>query len=200
MHEVEAFIRSEAERRGINGDAAVAVANSEGSASDYARRGTFPTGSSWWPFQLHYGGAGYEYLGTAAGMGNTFTAKTGWQPGEVAAWRDSIRYALDHARLYGWGAWYGAAAIGIVGYHGIDLAVPWPGTPAGEWDYARRAVLTVTHEAVRLRGGPSTDAPILAEMAAGTQLVPLSDHAWRAVKLGDVTGWVAATYTAPARP
>lgn len=138
MTEYEAFLRSESARRGIHPDTAVIVANSEGSLTEPARRGTFPTGSSWWAFQLHYGGAGYEHLGTVAGMGNEFTRVTGWQPGDPAAWRDAMRYALDHAKRYGWGAWYGAKARGIVGFKGIDTNHHWSGTPADEWDYKKR--------------------------------------------------------------
>ena len=147
MSEYEEFCRAEAARRGIDPDTAVTVANSEGGLTTPARRGTFDTGSSWWAFQLHYGGAGtpYEYLGTVAGMGNEFTRITGWEPGDPAAWRDAMRYALDHARRYGWGAWYGAAARGIYRFHGIDHSVPWDGTPDDEWDY---------------RGGTSTPGPV----------------------------------------
>ena len=66
---VEGYIRQAAAQRGIDPDVAVRVAQSEGGATEPARRGTFATGSSWWPFQLHYGGAGtpYEKYGTVAG-------------------------------------------------------------------------------------------------------------------------------------
>jgi hypothetical protein len=101
--EIEGFIRDAAQRRGIDGDTAVKVARSEGGVDEYAARGTFSTGSSWWPFQLHYGGPGYEQFGTVAGMGNGFTKLTGWQPGDERAWRDSIRYALNRAKASGWG-------------------------------------------------------------------------------------------------
>ncbi len=85
-----------------------------------ARRGTFKTGSSWWPFQLHYGGKGYEHLGDIAGMGNTFTAQTGFQPGDPDAWKASVDYALDGVARDGWSAWYGAAARGIYGHDGVS--------------------------------------------------------------------------------
>lgn len=134
MNEIEAFVRDAAQRRGINPGIAVQVAKSEGGVDEPARRGTFATGSSWWPFQLHYGGPGYEYLGNVAGMGNGFTALTGWQPGDPAAWRDSVRYALNRAKASGWGAWYGAAHVGIGQWDGIDRAAPWDAN--GErWDY-----------------------------------------------------------------
>ena len=148
--EYEAFLRAEAERRGIDPGVAVVVANSEGGLTEPARRGTFPTGSSWWAFQLHYGGKGYEHFGTTAGMGNSFTAATGWQPGDPKAWRDAMRYALDRAKSGGWGPWYGAAARGITGFYGINTTRQWAGTPADEWDF-------------RSMGGPApppTPAPV----------------------------------------
>ena len=200
MSDIDAFIRAEAQRRGIAPDVAVKVAMSEGGVSDPARRGTFATGSSWWPFQLHYGGRGtpYEYLGDTAGMGNTFTAVTGWGPGDPRAWRDSVRYALDHAKRYGWGAWYGAAAVGITGYDGIDRSVSWGGTPDAEWDYLRSGSgagqLRVTDDGVRVRTGPGTEYPILTQLGAGTLVEPVTPHGWRHVRVGNMTGWAAATY------
>lgn len=142
MTEYEAFCRAESLRRGIDPDTAVIVANSEGSLTEPARRGTFATGSSWWAFQLHYGGRGYEYLGTTAGMGNSFTELTGWRPGDPAAWRDAMRYALDAVTRGGWGPWYGAKARGITGFYGVDRTRNWLGTPVDEWDY-RKTVMTV---------------------------------------------------------
>jgi hypothetical protein len=134
MTEIERFIRDAAQARGIDPDIAVRVAKSEGGVTEPARRGTFETGSSWWPLQLHYGGAGYEYLGGVAGMGNGFTALTGWQPGDPAAWRDSVRYALNRAKANGWGAWYGAAAAGVGQWDGIDRDHPWEAS-AERWDF-----------------------------------------------------------------
>jgi hypothetical protein len=132
--EIEGFIRDAARVRGIDPDIAVRVAKSEGGVDEYAKRGTFSTGSSWWPFQLHYGGAGYEYLGTVAGMGNGFTKLTGWQPGDERAWRDSTRYALNRAKASGWGQWYGAAAVGVGQWDGIDRGHPWDAN-AEPWDF-----------------------------------------------------------------
>jgi hypothetical protein len=134
MTDYEAFIRDAARKRGIDPDIAVRVANSEGGVTEPARRGTFDTGSSWWAFQLHYGGSGYEHFGTIAGMGNGFTALTGWQPGDPAAWRDATRYALNRAKANGWGAWYGAAHVGIGRWDGIDRNHPWDAN-AERWDY-----------------------------------------------------------------
>ena len=139
MNEGEAFIRAEAQRRGIAPDKAVTVAESEGGTLPPGNVGTFDTGWSFWPYQLHYGGKGYEHFGTTAGMGNSFSAATGWQPGDPDAWRDATRYALDAVKLGGWGPWYGAAARGITGYDGVNRSFYWAGTPADEWDYRAKS-------------------------------------------------------------
>lgn len=125
---VEDYIRQAAIARGIDPEIAMRVARSEG-GTEVAKRGTFNTGSSWWPYQLHYGGKGYEQFGNTAGMGNSFTAQTGFQPGDPAAWRASVDYALDRAKSSGWGDWYGARAQGITGMMGIGQT---PQKPAQE--------------------------------------------------------------------
>lgn len=134
MKEIEEFIKDAARQRGIDPDIAIKVAKSEGGVDEYAKRGTFPTGSSWWSFQLHYGGQGYEHFGTVAGQGNGFTVLTGWQPGDPKAWRDSTRYALNRAKASGWSAWYGAAAVGVGRWDGIDRNHPWDAA-AERWDF-----------------------------------------------------------------
>ena len=148
MTEYEAFIRDAAQKRGIDPDIAVRVALSEGGVTEPARRGTFETGSSWWAFQLHYGGAGYEHYGGTAGMGNDFTRVTGWQPGDPKAWRDATRYALNRARSTGWGSWYGAAHVGISRWQGIDRGKAWDAS-AEPWDFETGAgsVPKVTYNA-----------------------------------------------------
>ena len=145
MSEYEAFVRAAARARGIDEDTAVKVARSEGGVDEPARRGTFATGSSWWAFQLHYGGAGYEHFGTVAGMGNGFTKLTGWQPGDPRAWKDAARYALNRVKASGWGAWYGAAAVGVGQWDGIDRAHPWNAN-AEVWDFESPEVATLTYK------------------------------------------------------
>lgn len=132
--EIEEFLAECLVARGIDVEIGLRVAMSEGGVDEYALRGTFPTGSSWWAYQLHYGGAGYEYLGTVAGMGNGFTELTLWQPGEEAAWRDAARYALNRAKNSGWSAWYGAAHVGIGKWDGIDRTAFWDAN-AETWDF-----------------------------------------------------------------
>jgi hypothetical protein len=136
--EIEGFIRQAAAARGINGDVAIRVARSEGGVEEYAAVGKFATGWSWWAFQLHYGGAGYEQFGTVAGMGNGFTKLTQWPPGDEAAWRDSTRFALNRAKAGGWGPWYGAAHVGVAEWEGINRSHPWDAN-AETWDYEQRA-------------------------------------------------------------
>lgn len=119
--DIAGYIRAAAMQRGIDPEVALRIAASEGGTEERARQGTFNTGRSWWPFQLHYGGAGTPYAqwGNTAGMGNDFTAATGYQPGDPNAWQASIDYALDHARRYGWGAWYGRKPAGVGEWDGI---------------------------------------------------------------------------------
>jgi hypothetical protein len=67
-------------------------------------------------------------------MGTGFTKLTGWQPGDEPAWRDAARYGLNRAKASGWGAWYGAAAVGIAQWEGINTAHPWDAN-SEVWDY-----------------------------------------------------------------
>lgn len=140
--EIEGFIGRAAEQRGIDPAVALRVARSEGGVDEYCVVGMFPTGWSFWAYQLHYGGAGYEQYGTVAGMGIGFTKLTHWQPGSPEAWRDATRYALNRAKASGWGAWYGAAHVGIAQWEGIDTSHPWDAN-AETWDYERFPTYTV---------------------------------------------------------
>jgi murein DD-endopeptidase MepM/ murein hydrolase activator NlpD len=178
--DVEGYIRGAAVARGIDPDVAVRVALGEGGLVPN-RTGSFATGKSFWPFQLHYGGAGtpYAQYGTVAGMGNSFTAATGWQPGDPNAWQAATDYALDAAKRQGWGAWYGARSQGITGFQGIDR-----GAPAA-------------------RGAP-TPAPAPAPAAAGPATVAAEDapdwlqQSWAAGgTVGKGTGRVEALPNAP---
>jgi hypothetical protein len=131
--EIQQYIAQAATDRGIDPGVALSVAYNEGGRdpsqpdqpafTNPAVRGTFNTGSSWWPFQLHYGGDGYSQYGTTAGLGNDFTAATGYQPGDPAAWRASVDFALDTALKRGWyPTFYGSAPAGLKND-------PWRGIP-----------------------------------------------------------------------
>lgn len=62
---------------------------------------------------------------------------------------------------------------------------------------AAEATLRITEDGVRLRERPDTTSWVLAELAAGTTVVPTGSHAWRQVRLPDGrSGWVANEYLA----
>jgi TP901 family phage tail tape measure protein len=124
--DVAEYIRQAASSRGIDPSVAIRIAQNEGGLVPN-KTGKFATGWSFWPFQLHYGGKGYEYFGTTAGMGNDFTKATGWSPGDERAWQDSVDFALNYAAKHGWGAWYGRGPAGVGAWEGI------PGHAAGGW-------------------------------------------------------------------
>jgi len=129
--EIQQYIDQAARVRGIDPATAMSVAYFEGGRdlqnnpdqpafTNPAVRGTFPTGSSWWPFQLHYGGPGYEQYGTTPGLGNEFTQQTGYQPGDPAAWQASVDFALDTALKRGWyPTFYGSRPAGVSQWQGL---------------------------------------------------------------------------------
>ncbi|WP_413989359.1 hypothetical protein ACMDCR_25820 [Labrys okinawensis] len=117
--EVVAYIRQAAIKRGIDPDIALRVAASEG------LRGYDPTkpdhggdlGTSFGPFQLHYGGLARGMMN--GGLGDTFTRTTGLNARNPNTWKQQVDFALDQARKGGWSPWHGASAHGIYGYRGI---------------------------------------------------------------------------------
>ncbi len=96
----EAFIRSEAAKRGINPDIAMAVAKSEGFNSYVGDQGT-----SFGAFQLHYKNS-IPGLSNS-GLGDTFTGKTGLDARNPNTEKEQIQFALDQAAKTGWGDWHG---------------------------------------------------------------------------------------------
>jgi len=143
------FICDEAGLRGIEPQVACDVAKSEGGTAAPGLVGHFSTGYSFWQYQLHYAMAGMPGVtDPTAGMGEGFTDLTGWRAGDPEAWRDACRYALNTAKRDGWGAWYGAAAIGITGYDGIDQSVAWdPNSQV--WDYELLGGTVPTYNALQ---------------------------------------------------
>lgn len=115
--EIEAYIRQAARQRGIDPDTAVAVARSEGGLenpvrqSDYVNPRTGQREESYGPFQLYLGG----------GLGNA-ALEAGIDPRNPSQWRQAVDFALDAVTRSGWGAWYGAKAIGVTGFDGIGQA------------------------------------------------------------------------------
>lgn len=115
--QMEAFIRREAARLGIDPEIALRVARSEG-----LQEGTWqsnvmqPYGreASYGPFQLHV-----DPTGKRPGMGNDFIRETGLDPADPANWEASTLFALKKAAQGGWGPWMGAIKAGITGKMGI---------------------------------------------------------------------------------
>jgi hypothetical protein len=106
----EAFIRTEAVKRGISPDVAMMVARSEGFNQFLGDNGT--SGGS---FQLHVtpGGRGHA-------VGDEFRAKTGLDPLNPKNEARAIQFALDDAKANGWSAYHGAARSGLGAWAGID--------------------------------------------------------------------------------
>jgi hypothetical protein len=120
--EIEAFIRQEAIKRGIDPNVAVKVARTEAlnvfdpSKPDYGG----DEGSSFGPFQLHY--AGYSKKMPHPGLGDAFTRATGLHASNPSTWREQVQFALDTAAKDGWRQWMGAANNQIPRWAGIKDA------------------------------------------------------------------------------
>ena len=111
---VTELVRSEASKRGIDPEIAVRVAASEGLRSYVGDQG-----SSFGPFQLHYGGMapGGNSVG---GLGDEFTKQTkGLHASDPSTVPQQVQFALDYAAKHGWGPWHGAAKVGIGNFEGI---------------------------------------------------------------------------------
>jgi hypothetical protein len=99
--EASAYIAQAAQKRGIDPNVALRVARSEG-LNQY----TGDEGSSFGPFQLHYGNVapGGNRVG---GLGDVFTQRTGLDARDPRTWRQQIDFSLDEAAKSGWGPWHG---------------------------------------------------------------------------------------------
>jgi hypothetical protein len=126
LAEMEAYIRQAAVARGIDPDAAVAIARSEGLSRgtwqsrimlDYGRE------RSYGPFQLHV-----DPRPGKGGMGNDFVRATGLDPSNPAYWKQTIDFGLDQAAKGGWGPWFGRANAEYGGRTGMGL---WDGINNG---------------------------------------------------------------------
>src|SRR3990167_7129901 len=106
------YIADAAKARGIDPDTAIRVAESEGLNSFIGDAGT-----SGGPFQLHYGEGGRGF--NQPGLGNEFTRRTGLDARDPKTWQQGVDFALDEAKKGGWGPWYGAKKVGIIGKSGI---------------------------------------------------------------------------------
>jgi hypothetical protein len=112
--EQEGYIRDSARRHGIDPNIAVEVARREGLHGYVGDRG-----SSFGPYQLHYGGMAGGGM-AVGGLGDEFTRQTGLSAMDPSTWREQVDFAMAHAATHGWGAWHGWtgtpwAGIGAMG-------------------------------------------------------------------------------------
>jgi hypothetical protein len=134
--EVLAYVIDAAKRRGINPDVAVKAFNHEGLSvfnPNAPDRGG-DEGSSFGPFQLHYGGMSKSM--PHAGMGDDFTKATGLDARDSSTWKQQTDFVMDHLAKGGsWSPWMGAAAEGITGRMGLpggsDYTAPAGRDPTG---------------------------------------------------------------------
>ena len=108
------YIVQSAQARGIDPSVALSVARSEGLRSYVGDQGT-----SFGPFQLHYGNM-VKGANSVGGLGDEFTKATGKHASDPSTVRDQIDFALDNAAKNGWGAFHGAANSGIGPFDGIS--------------------------------------------------------------------------------
>jgi hypothetical protein len=106
------YVRQSAAQRGLDPEQVAAVVGKEG-PTGWGSVGTFNTGTSYGPLQLHYAGGSQP----TAGMGDDFTKATGIDlrkvdpnmPEGIAAHQRAVDYALDRLSATGdYREWYGA--------------------------------------------------------------------------------------------
>ena len=100
-NEVEAYIRQAARLRGMDPEVAIGVYRSEGARGYVGDRG-----SSFGPYQLHYGGMAGGGM-AVSGLGDTFTKQAGLDAKNPATWKSQVDFSLDQAKKGGWGPWHG---------------------------------------------------------------------------------------------
>ncbi len=221
--EAEAYIRQSAAKRGIDPDTAVRVARSEGLSTYIGDEG-----SSFGPFQLHYGGiaGGGNAVG---GLGDEFTKVTGLHARDPSTWKAQVDFSLDQAAKGGWGPWHGAQRVGIADRQGIGGAVAMAGarsqippvgtgaaqTPAGQampqysMDVIMRALMNPRTQALgqallssQLRSGSMQiiDVPVNNEDGSfrGTQKAFADPRSGKVVPFGGVD--ISGAPKAPALP
>jgi len=146
---VERYIVEAAVRRGIDPQVALAVARSEGLYGYVGDRG-----SSFGPYQLHYGGMAGGGM-AQKGLGDEFTKKTGLDARDQSTTRSQIDFALDWAKSHGWGAWHGWRGSQ---WAGIDVADKLSNQAAGHNAPVTQNVTLNQNTTIRVEGSGSDDA------------------------------------------
>lgn len=191
--DVVAYIRQKAQELGVDPEVALRVAGHEGLRAFDPNKpdGGGDGGSSFGPFQLHYGGVNPSMPN--AGLGDDFTAATGLNARNSSTWRAQVDFALQHARQHGWGAWMGARAEGITGMTGIGGSNDVNGIAA---EFKKRMPHLSSEECVALAkaavGDPRSvrdwrrgDHVMGGHLAPGTPIATFMDRAGRASNLYD---------------
>jgi hypothetical protein len=137
--EKEQFIRSEAAKRKINPNVAMAVAKTEGFDTFNS---SIPGEKSYGAFQLNI-----SKDPSRPSLGDRFKKDTGLDPSDRANEKRSIQYALDEAKRDGWSQWYGARN------NNIDR---WQGIPRNETGAAMAATIRAGENSAALAGNNTT--------------------------------------------
>ena len=175
------FARQIDQESGFDPEAFNSVSGASGIAQIVAR--FHPGVDPWDPLaSLDYAAGWMARMRRQYGSYRRALAAYNWGPGNVASW-DGRRETLPGETRR---------------YLDVILGPGWPepgGTPAvGDSNIAMQQ-LRVTDDGVRLRERPDTSAPILAELAAGTLVVPITGYAWRQVRIPNGReGWMALSY------
>jgi len=113
---IVSYIQQAFAARGIDPSVAVNVAKSEG-----LKNYTGDSGSSFGPYQLHYGGVA-PGGNMVSGLGDVFTQRTGLDARDASTVMKQIDFVADWVKTHGWGDFHGAAKTGISNWQGIGGA------------------------------------------------------------------------------
>ena len=125
--EMVAYIRASAIRNGINPDIALRIAASEGLGGSIpgVRMTPGDHGTSFGPYQLHYGGRG--------SLGTEYSRATGHHAGDPKHWQEQIDFALRYAgKNKTWAPWFGRGPAGVGTHEGFGYkgtSAPTAGPP-----------------------------------------------------------------------
>lgn len=177
--EASAYIVQAAQKRGIDPNVALRVARSEG-LNQY----TGDEGSSFGPFQLHYGNVapGGNRVG---GLGDVFTQRTGLDARDPRTWRQQIDFSLDEASKGGWGPWHG--------WKGQERA----GLPGSPQMLASASMMNDAGPQDQEEWSPSYFDKPLPSPRSNTPPLP---EMWEPKSFNNIPFYVAPTPGAPAEP
>jgi hypothetical protein len=158
---VAEYIRQAAAQRGINPDVALRVAKSEG-LGEYVGDG----GSSFGPYQLHYGGVA-KGGNSVGGLGDTFTKRTGLDARNPDTWRQQVDFSLDEAKRGGWGPWHGWKGAPMAGIGGRPADIPASAaSPTSAGGFDRDALMALAYDAFRPASNDA-DEGVIADLLKG---------------------------------